>query len=309
MKERPVPTTWNKKDEKKSFWEIGRKPFGWWRKKKPETKADCITPTGRIVNPYQQTSGQVWNNWNNRIFVDTGTTANFYQNTWVSWNRNAQTIPITISSASVAQNTIIWQTWNANAGTMATNQMPLIQVMTHEWPTTWLNPQTGAQDWPTRWLDARPAGVPARHIVAQTPEEIAAQRERERQTQERYQREWQAAEAGRKLADAKARKILMEHLSPVQRDQYEKFGYFDLDVGGRTYRIKKGWSGNVQRLGKDEKNQDRVLESFCIHPRERIPEEDNLLIQKLMLETEEAEFRRIANITVHDGGRYLQGRA
>ena len=62
---------------------------------------------------------------------------------------------------------------------------------------------------------------------------------------------------------------------------------------GATFELEYGWSGNAKEL--DAKG-NRIA-SYCIHPHDRVPHADNVLAQKLMLEADPAEFRRIANRT------------
>lgn len=59
----------------------------------------------------------------------------------------------------------------------------------------------------------------------------------------------------------------------------------------------------MKRLGPD----GGWIESLCIHQREDVPVWDTMLMQKLLIETHEAELRRVANITLRDG-RVLAGR-
>ncbi len=82
-------------------------------------------------------------------------------------------------------------------------------------------------------------------------------------------------------------------LDPEQRAQFRKERYFEVITGGRRYRVKHGWAGNVFRLNEQGQETDR----FCIHPTREIPVADNLVSQKLLLEANEAEFLRIANRT------------
>lgn len=76
----------------------------------------------------------------------------------------------------------------------------------------------------------------------------------------------------------------------------EKNGWFDVrvpssDGSSRTYRIRRGVAGNVSLLGPD----GRAVKSFCAHP-DGVPSPDVMLSQKLMLETNEDMFLRIANV-------------
>lgn len=95
--------------------------------------------------------------------------------------------------------------------------------------------------------------------------------------------------AEREAAEARAKKLLVENISPAQRKQLADHGFFDVVVSGRTYRIRWGTHGNVRLVVKD-----REVRSFCIQP-DDVPVGDAMLAQKLMLECDEASFLRIAN--------------
>lgn len=101
----------------------------------------------------------------------------------------------------------------------------------------------------------------------------------------------------RESADAKADRLLKTILSAEQRVQYERERAFDVIVGRtgerRRYRIKHGWAGNVFVVD----DRGREVERLCIHPSVQVPIADNLVAQKLLLEADEATFRRTANST------------
>lgn len=126
-----------------------------------------------------------------------------------------------------------------------------------------------------------------------TPEQIEAQRAE----RERIQAEWRAAEEKRVAEEAEARRrariILEENLTPEQHAQFKDNGWFEVVTPRGTYRIRNGRSGNVDRY-VDGGLKDR----FCTHPTEMVPNEDNMLIQKLLLETDEEAFLRIANRSI-----------
>jgi hypothetical protein len=89
----------------------------------------------------------------------------------------------------------------------------------------------------------------------------------------------------------KARLLLLSCLSDLQRRQFEANGWFDVVAqSGTRYRITKGWGGNVFSI-----HNDRRRDRYCIHPSSYVPEEDNMLAQKLLLETDERTFLRVAN--------------
>jgi hypothetical protein len=144
----------------------------------------------------------------------------------------------------------------------------------------------------------------------ETAEQRAAREERDRQ----YRARVDAERAERLAAERKAEALLLRHLTAAQREEYLRDGSFTVRMDdGRRYRIRKGWSGNVDHFEAPKIGQvlerdggsivpaangaPRQVERLCIHPRELVPHCDNMLAQKLLLEADEAEFRRIANIT------------
>lgn len=95
-----------------------------------------------------------------------------------------------------------------------------------------------------------------------------------------------------------------------QRAEYLRDKAFTVRLpDGKRYRIKKGWAGNVERVEDVRLPQQQspslvandrhyvAVEKLCIHPNDWVPDQDNMLAQKLLLEADEAKFRRIANIT------------
>jgi len=93
-------------------------------------------------------------------------------------------------------------------------------------------------------------------------------------------------------AEAKGLALLLENLDPRQRDQYDRFGYFDV-VGsetGRRYRICHGISRNVSELFDD----NRLGAGRCFMPRGNLAAGDCMLAQKIMLENCEEEALRVA---------------
>ena len=93
-------------------------------------------------------------------------------------------------------------------------------------------------------------------------------------------------------AEAKGLALLLENLDPRQREQYNRFGYFDV-VGsetGRRYRICHGVSRNVSELFDD----NRLGAGRCFMPRGNLAAGDCMLAQKIMLENCEEEALRVA---------------
>lgn len=135
-------------------------------------------------------------------------------------------------------------------------------------------------------------------VAQETPEqraERAAKAELARQERERE-------EAKRKVfidtAKSRARRLLLSMLNPAQQKQLDEKNHFDLTVHGqdgsqRVYRIEYGYQGNVKLLGPD----GQPVRRYCIHADSRLPYEDQMLAQKLLLEANEQDFLRIANMT------------
>jgi len=172
--------------------------------------------------------------------------------------------------------TFVWKVWNeANTSTWSASSNASITWADNSDGTT-----TASITW-TKWnsnysISARP--------VRKTPEELAQQK---REAAEKRKREEEAVR--------KAETLLKECLSPKQEADYEKAKRFHVICeDGHRYEIDcTKRQHNVFRLGEDGKQQ----EELCISQRGgNLPLPDNALAQKLLLEANEEEFRRIANI-------------
>jgi hypothetical protein len=95
----------------------------------------------------------------------------------------------------------------------------------------------------------------------------------------------------RQDAISKADELLVSNLNKVQRIQYEKFGWFFVESeSGKKYRIRKGRQINI-----DVFENDKIVKRICAHPQVDCPDQDTMLIQKIMLEHQEKEFLNIAH--------------
>jgi hypothetical protein len=110
----------------------------------------------------------------------------------------------------------------------------------------------------------------------------------ETEEQKKYR---EVEEQKRAAAEAKAEELLVMCLNETQRKLYLKESYLEVNTDIAKYRIKKGWSKNVEKLRED--GTPELV--YCIHPGILIPTADNMLAQKLMLENNEKEFLRLAN--------------
>ena len=98
-------------------------------------------------------------------------------------------------------------------------------------------------------------------------------------------RAW-AAGVRRRRARLRAEALLWAWLSPAQRRQYRKRGWFEVTTAsGRRYRILRG---GVMRL-------DPHGSAYCIEATSPVPVADEMLANKLLLETNERRFLATAH--------------
>jgi hypothetical protein len=97
------------------------------------------------------------------------------------------------------------------------------------------------------------------------------------------------------LADIveRAEGLLHAWLSPDQRASYQQFGYFDVigSASGKRYRVGRGAIYNIREL--DDRG-DTVC-AWCFVPTVRLVSADEMLAQKIALETSEREALGIAH--------------
>lgn len=164
------------------------------------------------------------------------------------------------------------------------------------WDRTYTATTTAATDWdiyygPATYRDRyviRPEQI--MRPVRVSPEERARREAQERQwEEERKQRE-----EIRKIAEGKAEKLLLALLTPEQQADYKEHRRFFLQVNGQMFRIDHGHTGNVKRVDPVTRE---VTDSYCIHPScaHGCPDQDVMLAQKLMLETDPEQFVKSSN--------------
>jgi hypothetical protein len=102
-----------------------------------------------------------------------------------------------------------------------------------------------------------------------------------------------SGDVGSKRAQERGLRLLRDNLTPLQRQQYERYGYFDVLGGntGKRYRIRHGRQMNIDQL---DKNGRRVC-GWCFFPQGNLVAGDIMLAQKIALELYEVETLRIAN--------------
>ncbi len=177
----------------------------------------------------------------------------------------------TCGTTTTAVVDVVWSNWcNAVAANTATNAQALSQAVYNQ----------------------QAAGNVA-EIVANAERELAASRAE--------------IELKAEMADSRARRLLELMLDDRQRAQFRTQRVFEVmsrqNGTVRRYLVTEGYVGNVFRLN----DKDEMIEKFCIHCDSiRIPVADNMLAQKLMLESDEARFLRIANRSVRGGGGWVR---
>lgn len=115
------------------------------------------------------------------------------------------------------------------------------------------------------------------------------------------------SDVAKAAAEAKARDLLLEHLTPEQAREFEASKSFVVTSrSGRRYRITLGRAHNVHELDADGKP---ALE-LCGHVADyAVPNGDNVLAQKLMLEASEEEYLKLANVWDLRSGRQMISRS
>lgn len=110
----------------------------------------------------------------------------------------------------------------------------------------------------------------------------------------------------RKSAARRAERLLLEHLTEAQRQEWTTDKAFHVETadGRRRYKIAYGLTGNVclvkcegeAPMGKFGPVREGAR--FCMHvyhPDGWVPNEDNVLAQKLLIEANEEHFLELAN--------------
>lgn len=178
----------------------------------------------------------------------------------------------------------------ANFTFTSTALYPRINTTWSTWASNTIvvtSPTTIATTWDA-WSNEDCFRIQPRQVF-ETPEQIAARAAAE----EHARTERAIFNARREAAIVRADSLLESILSDVQRAHVRALGYFIVrGPSGALYRIRRGWSGNVDVLSP----AGEVLQSLCAHPAIQCPIGDNMAAQKLMLESaDEALFLRIAN--------------
>jgi hypothetical protein len=108
--------------------------------------------------------------------------------------------------------------------------------------------------------------APTRRVL--TPEEVAAQRQRE----EERQRQTAEREQHRLLIKGRADRLLRRHLTPDQVASLDRYGHFVvIGQSGKRYRVRHGYARNIDLLNE----QGKPVKTYCAHPAEDLPVGDH----------------------------------
>lgn len=194
-----------------------------------------------------------------QIWVDSATT-NFPVRgsgvtTWRVWNTAAVTKHVSVTEGLIVNAT--WGCWNLHGDVQGIASRQIRQI-------------------------AAPF-VPRKKTDAEVQAELLREQERRRQEEERV--------AKHTAVKRRAEALLLSNLNAQQRDDLKNRGCFYLHTqSGKKYRIDRSTHGNVKLIDETGK----ILKGYCAQPN-GVPTDDAILAQKLMLETDEPAFLRVAN--------------
>ena len=196
---------------------------------------------------------------------------------WYQWTNSASSEAITITVHLEPSPFARW----VSCGSTTANDTAM---------TAWVNWTGGVAAAPTVTVaHYMPPTEPSR--AAAYAAEAARQAERLRLEEEDRPR--------REAADARAKALLVAHLSREQAEEYQTphptgLRRFHLVTpAGRRYRVERGIHGNIVEL--DEAGGE--VARLCCQCAVKMPPEDHMLAQVLHLRTDEDGFRKVANIT------------
>jgi len=225
-------------------------------------RLDAASPTGRLNNRPDylhsvDNYGQVWQR----------PTGEYYRPT--SWTTNGTSNTATYALTYPAS-------WTVNSSATVTNYAPYLGA--------------GYVNTNAVWYEATDISAGPRVRVS-TPEQQAAY---ERQAAE-YRATQEVRETARVSAVSRAKELLLSCLTHEQRTLLEQRGVFRVVSNlGNIFEIVQGRQHNIFKLNALTGVR---IEEWCVHvaPYD-VPDFDNMLAQKLCIETDEDELRWQANV-------------
>ena len=211
---------------------------------------------------------------------------------WRVWTGSKTSGSTTACTCPWGTDDSIWNGWvtaaNNTTGTITITTTANVQDTVWR---VWLNEPHARIEVVRAALNESERQETLRRAAVPTPAEIEADRQRREAARIESERQEALRRAARETASKRARSLLVANLTREQRAQYEKHGYFDVQVDGKTYRINQGTHGNVAQV--DDKGP---IERYCVQP-DGVPTEDAMLAQLLALRHAPHEFFAKANRT------------
>lgn len=189
----------------------------------------------------------------------------FTDQTWGVWTNEGAYGTTFNPDYGTSASQVVWQTWALNT----TGSTTFTSVVWDAWSADTIY------------------GTMAYEAPPLTEEQIEAQRVRAEAAA--------AAAAVRRQEEAaakeRARKLLLDALAEDQQEELLKNGFFHVETRNGTRRYRLSPTGQPKRV----RGEDGVAWAYCIHPDHGYPQDDIVLAQKLLLESDEEAFLRIAN--------------
>lgn len=240
-----------------------------------------------------------WVNWNITA-SQCSTTSSAFDDPWSPWNQT-----ITITTAGTGDPWVHWMGQIEGRIDLIMTTGTTIEFIREQglvWSAWAHGPQIIVRrSYDERMVEDERRREREREEYRQSPEYRAEAERIEAAALESAER-WEAKHAEekrlREIAEDKAEHLLMSVLTPEQRDEYHRLQSFRVHTpSGNIYRVKRGRMGNLKRIELDSEGREKVVETLCVHPRINVPNQDTMIAQKLMLETNEDELRALANIS------------
>lgn len=196
---------------------------------------------------------------------------------------------ITYGRGATASGGAVWSAWITTSVSGSTSN----SIILADWNALYASPSSVTTSNVIWKYWAQPCNATSGTAAVDT--RVLIEREVHRQAEQMRAAEESALR--RAQAQVRARSLLDSLLSGHQRKSLQDRSFFDLEIQAkdgarRIYRIHKGRSMNVDLLGANGK----PVRKFCAHPGLYVPDEDTMVAQKLMLETDEEQFLRTANV-------------
>jgi hypothetical protein len=199
------------------------------------------------------------------------------------------------TSATTATNTN-WITWATNGTAATTITTPTIPTIYWYVADDWSNDNTYT---PIRIMtpQRRPIAPERFYIARRTRIQAAEDELRCYYEQEQRRQQNDIRRQHDQAARDRSRELLLAHLTPAQRETFDKNKWFIVEGGlsKQRYRIRDSGHmvANIDVLGEIT---DIVSHRLCGHcDLNEVPLYDQLLAQKMMLELDEERFLKLAN--------------